>query len=117
MSGSLAYHSGLAAEDSVASFYQRSGHAITAKRWRSAAGEIDLIARKDDNVIFIEVKKSKTHDQAALSLRPNQISRIYNSAAMFLEGEPLGQNTDARFDVALVDATGAISILENAICA
>jgi putative endonuclease len=117
MSGSLAYHSGLAAEDSVANLYERTGHAITAKRWRSAAGEIDLIVRKNDNVIFIEVKKSKTHDQAAQALRPAQIARIYNSAAMFLEGEPLGQNTDARFDVALVDATGAISILENAICA
>jgi putative endonuclease len=71
--------------------------------------------RKDGRVIFIEVKKSKTHGRAAESLGPNQIARIYNSAAMFLEGEPKGQNTDARFDVALVDANGVISILENAI--
>jgi putative endonuclease len=117
MSGSLAYHSGLAAEDAVAKHYEKNGHDVRAKRWRSKAGEIDLILRKDDNVIFVEVKKSKTHDSAALALGPRQIARIYNSAAMFLEGEPKGQNTDARFDVALVDAQGAISILENAICA
>lgn len=113
----MAYHSGLAAEDSVAHYYALRGHDIAAKRWRSKAGEIDLIVRKDDSVIFVEVKKSNTHDRAAASLGHRQITRIYNSAAMFLEGEPKGQNTNARFDVALVDAKGVISILENAICA
>lgn len=116
MSGSTSYHSGVAAENSVALMYERSGHQIAARRWRSKAGEIDLIARKGADVIFIEVKKSKTHDRAAHALGAVQIERIYNSAAMFLEGEPMGQNTNARFDVALVDASGAISILENAIC-
>ncbi len=117
MSGSLAYYSGLAAEDAVAVFYEKNGHDVSARRWRSKAGEIDLIVRKDGNVIFVEVKKSKTHDRAALSLGPRQIARIYNSAAVYLDGEPNGQNTDARFDVALVDARGEISVLENAICA
>ncbi|MFT4715998.1 MAG: putative endonuclease [Paracoccaceae bacterium] len=114
MSGSVSYHSGLAAEESVAHHYTQTGHEIAARRWRSKAGEIDLIARKDGNVVFVEVKKSKTHDRAAESLGAKQMARIYDSAALFLEDEPNGQNTDARFDVALVDANGVISILENA---
>ena len=116
MSGTVSYHSGLAAEEIVAAHYARYGHEIVARRWRSKAGEIDLIVRKDDYVIFVEVKKSKTHDRAAESLGSEQIGRIYTSAAVFLDGEPNGQNTDARFDVALVDAKGAISILKNIPC-
>jgi putative endonuclease len=117
MSGMTSYQSGLAAEESVVRFYQQKGHQIAARRWRSKAGEIDLIARKDGNVIFVEVKKSRSFDAAAHMLNPRQIARIYNSAAVFLDGEPAGQDSEARFDVALVDGRGAISIVENAICA
>ena len=117
MSGAISYQSGLAAEDSVARHYSQNGHKIAAKRWRSGAGEIDLIARKDGNVIFVEVKKSRSLSQAAHRLSARQIERIYQSASIFLEGEPAGQDSAARFDVALVDAKGRIELVENAICA
>lgn len=114
MSGALAYQSGLAAEDAVARFYQAQGHQIAAKRWRSEAGEIDLIAKKGDSVVFIEVKKSKTLAGAAVALSERQIARIYSSAAVFLDTQPKGQDSDARFDVALVDGAGEIRIVQNA---
>ena len=115
--GKVAYHAGLAAEDQVAQLYVRSGRAIAARRWRGSAGEIDLIARDGDNVIFIEVKKSKTHAQAAEHLTQRQIARIYGTAAEFLGGEPRGQATDVRFDVALVDQFGRIEVRENVFAA
>ena len=68
-------------------------------------------------MIFIEVKKSRSFDAAAGMLAAHQIARLYDSASIFLEGEPKGQLSPARFDVALVDGTGAISILENALMA
>jgi putative endonuclease len=116
-SGRNAYHSGLAAEDQVARLYDRSGRPICARRWRGSGGEIDLIARDGVEVIFIEVKKSRSHAEAAEHLTPRQMARIYASASEFLAGEPGGQNTDVRFDVALVDALGKIEILENAFAA
>lgn len=115
--GQMSYHSGLAAEDQVARLYDRAGRPICARRWRGTSGEIDLIARNGAEVIFIEVKKSRTHAQAAEHLTLRQMARIYSSASEFLAGEPLGQNTDVRFDVALVDAAGQIEILENAFAA
>ncbi len=42
------------------------------------------------------------------------MARIYASAEAFLAGEPRGQLTNARFDVALVDASGQFEIIENA---
>lgn len=117
MSGARSYHAGIAAEDSVARFYDRSGRAVCARRWRGLSGEIDLIARQGAEVIFIEVKQSATHAEAAENLTQRQMDRIYGAASEFLAGEPGGQLTDVRFDVALVDGAGRIEILENAFAA
>ena len=117
MSGARSYHAGLSAEDQVAQLYARSGRGVCARRWRGSAGEIDLIARDGANVIFIEVKQSKTHAQAAEHLTPRQMARIYNTASEFLAGEPNGQLTDVRIDLAMVDAMGRIEVLENAYAA
>lgn len=114
--GGLAYHSGQAAEDAVARHYDRRGAPITASRWRGASGEIDLVAREGAGVVFIEVKKAATHAEAAGRLSRRQMDRIYAAASEFLEGEPDGQLTDCRFDVALVDAMGRVEIIEHAFC-
>jgi putative endonuclease len=117
MSGARSYHAGLAAEDSVAQRYARAGHQVAARRWRGKSGEVDLIARDGDVVIFIEVKQSRTHAEAAAHLTPHQFARIYHAAEEFIGHEPNGSLTDVRFDVALVDGKGVIEILENAYAA
>jgi len=117
MSGAVSYHGGLAAEEAVARLYQTRGHLVLAKRYRSKAGEIDLVVEKDGIVVFVEVKKSRTTSRAAYALSERQMARIYASAALFLETRPDGQNSDARFDVALVNGQGTISVIENAIYA
>ena len=117
MSGARSYHAGRAAEDQVAQLYDRSGRLVAARRWRGMSGEIDLIVRDGAEVIFIEVKQSRTHAQAAEHLTERQMRRIYGAAEEFLGGEPAGSLTPARFDVALVDGLGRIEILENAFAA
>lgn len=117
MGGARSYYAGLAAEDQVARHYAQTGRAVAARRWRGSAGEIDLIARDGAEVIFIEVKQSATHAQAADHLCRRQMGRIYGAASEFLAGEPAGQLTDVRFDVALVDGMGRIEIIENAFAA
>lgn len=117
MSGARSYHAGRVAEDAVARLYAGTGAPIVARRWRGASGEIDLIARSGSQVIFIEVKQSASHARAAEHLSTRQMSRIATAAAEFLAGEPRGQDTDTRIDVALVDGVGRIEILENAFAA
>lgn len=114
MNGSVAHHSGLVAEGAVASRYLAAGRTIAARRWRGSGGEIDLIARDGAGLIFIEVKKSRSFERAAARVSRRQMERIYASASEYLAGEPGGQDTDVRFDVALVDQCGRIEILENA---
>lgn len=117
MSGLVSHCAGAAAEAAVAQHYSRSGRAIVARRWRSAGGEIDIVARDGAEVIFVEVKKAATHAAAAGRLSRRQIDRLCLSAQLFLEGEPEGQLTPMRFDMALVDAQGRIDIIENAFAA
>lgn len=117
MTGSVGYHSGRSAECAVAKSYTDRGFRIAAERYRTRNGEIDLIAEHCGEVIFIEVKKSSSHARAAERLSPRQMARIYATASEYLASQPAGQDTQTRFDVALVDAQGAIEILENAFAA
>lgn len=114
ITGKTAYHAGLSAEDIVARDYARRGRPVAHRRWRGQGGEIDLIAREGDCVVFIEVKTSSTFDAAALRLGRRQMDRLCMAATEFLAGEPRGQLTDMRFDLALIDGRGAMRIIENA---
>ncbi len=110
----MAYHAGEAAERQVCDDYLRRGYELAARRWRGQGGEIDLIFRDTAGVVFVEVKKSRDFARAAEQLGQRQMGRIYATAAEFLAGEPKGELTESRFDVALVDGTGRIQIIENA---
>jgi putative endonuclease len=115
--GKISYLAGLAAEESVARRYGEAGHRVAARRWRGASGEIDLILRKGTELIFVEVKHSSSFARAAERVTRRQMERVYTAASEFLAGEPRGLDTPSRFDVALVDGTGQIDILENAYAA
>ena len=112
--GTAAYHAGLAAENGIAQDYERRGFAVARRRWRGKGGEIDLILRDGTGLIFVEVKKSRDFARAAESLSARQMQRIYASAEEYLGQEPEGSLTAVRFDVALVDGTGDMRIIENA---
>jgi putative endonuclease len=110
MSGIVSYHAGLAAEDAVEATY---GLPVAARRWRGTTGEIDLILRDGEGLIFVEVKRARDFARAAERLSRAQAERIWSTAAEFLSGEPRGQLTDARVDLALVDGVGRVQIIEN----
>lgn len=117
MTGTMAQASGVAAEEIVAMRYEREGKPVVRRRWRGQGGEIDIIARDGGSVVFVEVKKARSFDEAAWRLGPRQIGRICDAASEYLAHEPRGQDTDMRFDLALVDGRGAVRVIENAFMA
>lgn len=112
--GMTNYLAGHAAEASVARHYEDHGVTICARNWRGITGEIDLIGRDGDVVVFVEVKQSRSHDMAASHISQAQIGRIFATVDEFLAGEPKGLLTDVRIDLALVDGAGRIEVVENA---
>ncbi|MGG7644983.1 YraN family protein [Rhodovulum sp. YNF3179] len=115
MSGIEGYESGRAAEEAVARHYARRGHAVLARRWRGAGGEIDLVCARAGLIVFVEVKKARSLDAAALRLSPGQIARLQTAALEYLGTCPKGADSDMRFDLACVDGVGRIVVTENAI--
>lgn len=114
MSGVTSYQAGLVAEDQVSAEYRRRGHKTCQRRWRGRGGEIDLIIEDGPGLVFVEVKCARDFARAAERVSRRQMQRIFTTAGEYLARMPNGLDTDARFDVALVDGTGRIEIMENA---
>lgn len=115
--GQMAHASGAACEDQVRRWYEKRGATCLETRWRGQGGEIDLIFRAGDDIVFVEVKSSRTHGRAADLLNKRQIARLCAAAEEYLGTLPTGSLTPMRMDVALVDAQGHIDVLENALMA
>lgn len=113
--GRMSYYAGLSAEGSVIRAYESRGYRLDTQRWRGQGGEIDLVLRKGKMIVFVEVKKSRSFENAALRISAHQKWRIFATAQEFVASEPDGLLTEMRFDVALMNATGAVQILENAL--
>lgn len=87
----------------VARHLEQEGYKILARNYRQFFGEIDLIAKKSDTLIFVEVKwrKNSLVDPAELIGLSKQ-KKIISIAKHFLS-----QHNDlevvCRFDVALIE--------------
>ncbi|WP_299152176.1 YraN family protein [uncultured Tateyamaria sp.] len=112
--GRRSYLAGLAAEDIVRRDYAARGFPLRDSRWRGKRGEIDLVMNDGDGIVFVEVKKSRDFETAMSHVTAAQVRRLYATGEEYLAQMPNGSLTDVRFDVALVDATGAVQIVENA---
>ena len=112
--GKRAYFRGVCAEDSAIAHYENLGAVLLEHRWRGTAGEIDLVLREGDTVVFCEVKSSSTFDRARSRLSTMQIRRVYGAASEYLDKLPEGQLAEVRFDVAAIDGSGRVQITRNA---
>jgi putative endonuclease len=76
---------------------------IIARRMRTRAGEIDLVAMSPAGVLcFIEVKARRESDAAEIALGPRQQARIARAAELFLAQRPGLGAKGVRFDTILV---------------
>ncbi len=75
---------------------------ILERRYRSPAGEIDIIAIRGGMLVFIEVKSRPTLEKAMESVSLRQRQRISRAAEAFLQRRPDLQTLTIRFDVLLI---------------
>ena len=93
---------GLAAERRAAWALRLKGYRIVARRVRTTAGEIDLVACRGGEVAFVVVKARATYAQAASSVSPGQRRRIVRAAAHYISANPHFAALTQRFDAMLV---------------
>jgi putative endonuclease len=97
-----AFQLGISAESRAAALLIAKGYRIAARRFRSPAGEIDIVARRRGLVVFVEVKARPRLDDAAWSVTPRQRARIIAAAEAWLAAHPQDAECDLRFDAVLV---------------
>lgn len=90
------------------------GWQVLARRLRTAAGELDLIAERAGLLAFIEVKRRSTLADAAAALGPRQRARLLAAAEIVLGEHPEWGRAGARFDVLLVDGQGRVRRVADA---
>jgi putative endonuclease len=95
---------GAAAEALAADFLEAQGLAIVAQNYRCRGGEIDLIARDGETLIFVEVRlrSDASYGGAAESITAAKRRRIAFAAAQYLGR--LGREPPCRFDAILLDS-------------
>jgi len=95
---------GRAAEEAALGFLQSRGLTLLARNHRCRLGEIDLVMRDGDSLVFVEVRarEGSSHGGAAASIGPAKQRRIAAAARHFLMTHPRAAELPARFDVVAI---------------
>jgi putative endonuclease len=105
-------------EDLACQELQQRGYAILARRYRRRGGELDIIARDGQTVVFVEVKTRESCEFGAggESVNPRKRRRMAGVALDYLARNRLTESP-CRFDVVSIDmGDGAprIELYQNA---
>jgi putative endonuclease len=98
----IAFQLGISAESRAAALLIAKGFRILARRWKSPLGEIDIVARRRQLLVFVEVKARADLDEAAFAVTPRQRQRIAAAAEAWLAAHGDAGFRDIRFDAILV---------------
>lgn len=97
----MIFNSGMAGESAAVKFLKKSGYKILEKNYRKTYGEIDIIAKKGENIAFVEVKtrKSDLYGSPAEFVNKKKQERIIKTAYTYIQEH----NLDAEFTFDIVE--------------
>ena len=97
-----AFQNGISAESRAAAMLLVKGYRILARRFRTPAGEIDIVAKRRNALVFVEVKTRASYEEAVEAVTPQQQRRIVGAAEYWLQARPQDGEGDVRFDVVII---------------
>lgn len=102
-------------EEIAAAYLEQAGYRIVWKNFRCRQGEIDIIAKEQQYLCFIEVKRRKniTSGHPFEAINPSKIKRICKTALFYLQTQHLPDTTPVRFDVISI-VGDEVSLLRDA---
>ncbi|PWJ67787.1 putative endonuclease [Fibrobacter sp. UWB15] len=92
-------------ETLASAYLSREGYQILARNYAYMGGELDIVARDRETLVFVEVKSVWNNQQGNPAARVNALKqkKIWKTACHFIvtqkEHAPLGFDTPCRFDV------------------
>jgi len=99
-------------EQLACEYLQSCGLALIEKNYRCRRGEIDLVMKQNDTLVFVEVRYRKTQDfgGAKESITPGKQTKLHATALHYLQQHQ--HNANARFDVIAVTGAGTLDNIE-----
>ncbi|HYP21975.1 MAG TPA: YraN family protein [Actinomycetota bacterium] len=94
-------------EDAACDLYRRLGYRVVERNYRAGRGEVDVVARRGDTVVFCEVKTRRSDEWGvpAEAVDRGKQARLRKLAAAWLAERRPGY-VDVRFDVVSVIVRG-----------
>jgi putative endonuclease len=97
---------------------RKQGYEIICVNYKSPVGEIDIIAKDKDTIVFVEVKsrRSLSFGSAKEAVTPDKQKKISKNALYYLKSTSQ-MNARARFDVVAVHSSNnrcEVEIIKNA---
>ena len=94
-------------------FLEANGYEICARNYRFGRGEVDIIAKKDDTLIFGEVKTRKniTFGYPETFLSEAQCERIYRVAEEYTSVN--NWSGEVRFDIIAIVWDGRLPLIDH----
>ncbi len=108
-----AYGFGIFAERVICVRLLLTGYRIVERRYKTSAGEVDIIAVKKDILAVVEVKARKDGDVSEVLSR-HQMQRISRAALLFIAKHPEYVQHQIRFDLAMVKSCFSVRYIANA---
>jgi putative endonuclease len=101
-------NAGKAGEERAAAALEEAGMCIIARNFRSRIGEVDIIARDGETLVFAEVKAwtSCGIEELQYSITLKKQRRIIETAKYFLSAHREYNGMAVRFDVVFVGKEG-----------
>ena len=92
-------------EQAAAAYLARQGYREVARKWRCAAGEIDLLMRDGAALVFVEVRTRRGGGAGGPeeSVGPAKRARLATLAYTYLEAAAAPESMPWRIDVVAVD--------------
>ncbi|MBB5043151.1 YraN family protein [Shinella fusca] len=97
-----AFRRGHASEYLAALYLLAKGFRIRAIRYRTKLGEIDIVARRGDLVICVEVKARASVDAAVFAVTGVAQQRIRAAGDIWLSRQPDAHRLSLRYDIVAV---------------
>lgn len=96
------YKKGLWSESLACLLLFLKGYRILARRYKTPVGEVDIVAKKNDTITFVEVKARRYKNDALEAISPRNRARVYRAAEYFLSQNPKASGLSMRFDAIII---------------
>jgi len=99
-------YEGIDGENMVCEYMQAHGYEILERNYSCVLGEVDIVAKDGEYIVFCEVKarRNARYGTAVEAVTPQKIAQIVKTADWYLKVKRK-TSANVRFDVAAVDLT------------